>query len=328
MDTDTEGEGKDEKNELPVVRKIATPWGLGRSRSADSFRRVASYGGGMWTKALGGWLLNVPHTPIKEDEQTYPAPRASLRGRMPPSGMIVHNEGATDAGCRTRYLTGADILPSLKTDFERSELSIRGFQYQIDHKEACSALLKAIKRGVSCRIILDKKNFYCSSCVNQAERVEELWRAGCQLRVVTPKGGNWASMHAKTWIIDGAIAYVGSSNLTQNGMGLNKETHKNKETDGSKETFQGNKEITIKVTERSCVADAVKDFENCWEEMQIVDQQMINTMKDKNDVRSDKKKKRSTSSPVKREMRRSLEEELEEVISTGADLYATFDEEF
>ena len=53
--------------------------------------------------------------------------------------------------------------------------------------------------------------------------VEELRLAGCELRQYKPQGAGFASLHAKSWVLDDAVVLTGSVNLTSNGMNRNKE---------------------------------------------------------------------------------------------------------
>ena len=214
---------------------------------------------------------------------------------------------------KAMYLTGLNIWPTLKADIETCRWEFQALQYQIDHTEGCALLMLAItKRGVRGRIILDENNFYDSSCARQAARVEELWKSDCELHVITPPGGNWASMHAKVWIFDKAIYYTGSPNMTHNGM-------------------EKNKECGARIEDEDCVADAVEDFERYWLETKPVNQGMIDCMMRKDAKKKDAKKEasaekkssrnaktRGKSSPVKGS-RRSLDEELEKLIEEKDD---------
>eukprot|EP00973_Karenia_brevis_P029858 4118104-Karenia_brevis.AAC.1 len=57
-------------------------------------------------------------------------------------------------------------------------------------------------QGVSIRMILDRNNFYHSSCIRQALRIEELWQNGALIKVLLPKskdgGKGFPQMHCKT----------------------------------------------------------------------------------------------------------------------------------
>jgi hypothetical protein len=83
------------------------------------------------------------------------------------------------------------MLPAILQDIEKAERTICGFQYQLDHADVIAELILRIGRyGVLGRLILDRDNFFDSSCVRQPARVNELFRAGCLLRVRKPQGAD------------------------------------------------------------------------------------------------------------------------------------------
>jgi len=133
--------------------------------------------------------------------------------------------------------------------------------------------LQQNKRG---RIIFDRSNFFSSSCARQCARVEELFDAGCEMKMVQPKGGGFACMHTKTWIIDGSVVLTGSVNLTHNGL-------------------ENNKEHLWRITNGSAVQQLIEDFEQCWIEADVVEQKDIDLMKETWSTRAEKRGGRSRS---------------------------------
>ena len=99
---------------------------------------------------------------------------------------------------------------------------LEGFQYQLDHTECVIQIIRKLDKGAQAKFLLDKTNFFQSSCARQAPRVKELFEAGCEFRVVKPLGG-FACMHAKTLIVDRITLLAGSVNLTHHGFESNKE---------------------------------------------------------------------------------------------------------
>ena len=75
--------------------------------------------------------------------------------------------------------------------------------------------------------------------------VEELRLAGCELRQYKPQGAGFASLHAKSWLLDNAVVLTGSVNLTSNGLGRNKEH-------------------MLRITTPSVVRSFAEDFESLW----------------------------------------------------------------
>ena len=116
-----------------------------------------------------------------------------------------------------------------------------------------------------------------SSCARQPQRMKELWEAGCQMKLLKPKGGGFARMHVKSLIIDERVVLTGSVNMTHSG-------HEN------------NKEHMYRITEPTAVSDVLADFEKDWGEAELLTQQLINTMLENSEKhRRSREKSRSVS---------------------------------
>jgi phosphatidylserine/phosphatidylglycerophosphate/cardiolipin synthase-like enzyme len=116
------------------------------------------------------------------------------------------------------------MLPIIQRELRDMQTSLCGYQYNLDHTECISQIVvKIAGRSVHGRFILDKKNFYNSSCTRQPARVNDLYQAGCELRVRKPLHGGFSCMHVKCLIIDQKTVLTGSVNLTHNGLENNKE---------------------------------------------------------------------------------------------------------
>jgi phosphatidylserine/phosphatidylglycerophosphate/cardiolipin synthase-like enzyme len=138
------------------------------------------------------------------------------------------------------------MLPAILQDLEKVERTICGFQYQLDHQDIIAEMILRISRyGVQSRLILDKDNFYNSSCVRQSARVNELFRAGGLFRIRKPRGGKYACVHIKCLIFDEEVMLSGSMNLTHNGL-------------------QNNKEHLYRLSEPDFIGEALADFEKEW----------------------------------------------------------------
>eukprot|EP00973_Karenia_brevis_P029996 4135352-Karenia_brevis.AAC.1 len=61
------------------------------------------------------------------------------------------------------------------------------WQYVIDYTQDLMHANMKLGQGLRIRMILDRNNFYHSSCICQALRVEELWRNGALIKVMLPK---------------------------------------------------------------------------------------------------------------------------------------------
>ena len=95
-------------------------------------------------------------------------------------------------------------------------------------------------------MILDKNNYSQSnSRRSECPMVEELRLAGCELRHYKPQGAGFASLHAKSWVLDDAVVLTGSVNLTSNGMNRNKKH-------------------MLRISTPSVVRSYAEDFEDLW----------------------------------------------------------------
>ena len=193
---------------------------------------------------------------------------------------------------KTQFFTGQDISSVVLGELTQMKTSIDGLQYQIDHTQCVVRLVAKLSQGLQGRLLLDKSNFQYSSCARQALRVQELWEAGCQLKVLKPKGSNFACMHVKTLIFDRKTLLTGSVNMTHNG-------------------FENNKEHLYRIPDPHTVAEVLEDFETVWSAAEVVTQDMIDYMLKKHEER--KANPRSRSESVSRGVSRSLASELEEV---------------
>ena len=103
-------------------------------------------------------------------------------------------------------------------------------------------------------------------------------------------------MHAKTWIIDGAVLLTGSANMTHNGL-------------------ENNKEHLYKMQGEGVLSPLRADFELQWADSEIVTPHMMELMLATDDARIEKDRvkhqgkvvKRSDSAPVNRSLSGEIE---------------------
>ena len=124
-------------------------------------------------------------------------------------------------------------------------------------KLLCRKMLEDKLKG---RMILDKSNYSKSSTWGntQCPMVEELRLAGCELRQYKPQGAGFASLHAKSWVLDNAVVLTGSVNLTSNGMSRNKEH-------------------MLRITTPSVVRSYAEDFEELWSRAEPITEEYCET---------------------------------------------------
>ena len=182
------------------------------------------------------------------------------------------------------------------------EKSIDIFAYVIDNTAICNKIMQKLAKGAQGRLVLDRSNFLTSSCARQAERVKELAEAGCAVRTLRPKQGvAFAVMHAKTFIVDGRVVFLGSTNLTHNGL-------------------ENNKEHLLKIYESIIVDKIAADFEETWNIAEEVTQQGIDEMMERDRRRKLKKHEKEVQGRAKasrnsRSARRSPSESADQGLS-------------
>jgi hypothetical protein len=182
------------------------------------------------------------------------------------------------------FYTGADMLPAILNEVTKAERTINGWAYQIDHRDIISAAtLRVARYGVECRLIFDKENFFSSTCARQATGVNELYRAGCLLRIRKPPGGLYSCIHVKSLIFDGKVAMSGSLNLTHNGL-------------------QNNKEHLYRLSEPEFIQEMMADFEKDWILAEPVGDREISIMIAKDLARKDERQAFATQTiPIRQD---------------------------
>jgi hypothetical protein len=197
------------------------------------------------------------------------------------SGSVVsaNAERAPPASTReptVSFFTGSNMIPRLCFEVEEMKESLHGFQYTLDYTTAFMKLCRKLGAGKQAKLILDRKNFYDSSCARQAPRIKELTDAGAMIKILKPEGSGFACMHAKTLIFDKKVVLTGSVNLTHNGL-------------------EHNKEHMLRITEPGTVADFLRDFEETWELATAVGPEELQSMQEKYDKKESKKKNSRSS---------------------------------
>ena len=191
------------------------------------------------------------------------------------------------------YFTGPSMAPAFKESFDDIEHKFAGMQYLADHTASCIQLVLKLTKGVEGRILFDKNQFMSSSAARQCARMQELWDAGCEMRLLKPKGGGYASMHVKCWILDERVLLTGSVNLTHGGL-------------------DNNKEQLLRIRDKTVVQEALADFEATWLEAEVVTQELMNAMQEAWDKREEKKRVAYQGRPRSCSVSRSLSHALDD----------------
>ena len=168
------------------------------------------------------------------------------------------------------FFTGIEMIPTLCREVEEFKESLYGFQYTLDYTTVFLKLCRKLGAGKTAKFILDRKNFFDSSCARQAPRIKELIDAGAMIKILKPEGSGFACMHAKTLIFDKKVVLTGSVNLTHKGL-------------------EHNKEHMLRLTEPGTVADFLRDFEETWEHADTVTSEDLESMLEKYAKKESKK---------------------------------------
>ena len=94
------------------------------------------------------------------------------------------------------------MLPEVFQELEAAKKEVVAILYQCDQTQCFEILRRLLGQKVKVRFLLDRDNFYRSSCVKQAQEVESLWRSNGEIRVQKPVGSGFAVVHTKTIIIE------------------------------------------------------------------------------------------------------------------------------
>ena len=239
------------------------------ARGRQAFSSGAS---GSWKLESGRW----------KDQQ-----RAITRGA--PSSPAAENGGPEDGEPPVEFLSGPEMFPAVMRGIGNMQQSFYAMQYILDHTDVVIQLALKLKDGVVGRVIFDRGNFLDSSAARQAPRVKDLWDVGCQMRMLKPRGGNFASMHAKTIVFDEQVLFSGSVNLSHNGL-------------------ENNTEHLFKIAEPVTVAKLLTSFEETWERAEPVEQHHIDKMLATRERKDAHKYTRSRSHSVSRSLSVELED--------------------
>ena len=187
------------------------------------------------------------------------------------------------------FFPSRTILPMLSTLFDEMTSTFEAMQYVMDHTDLCLKLALKVGKGVRRRIIFDRENFFNSSCARQSGRVCDLYHEGVQMRVIKPTGSGFASMHAKSWIVDGRVLVTGSCNLSHGGL-------------------EHNIEQVVRITDPTVVNAALEEYENVWQNAQEVTRTDINHMvavRTRRNEETEKKKEQGAQERRERSQSRS-----------------------
>ena len=129
----------------------------------------------------------------------------------------------------------------------------------------------------------------------------ELREAGVEIRVFKPRfqGHGFASLHAKTWILDDSLALSGSVNTTDCGM-------------------QGNKEHMFVISQQEAVVKLLADFEGLWSVADPLSQEVLEKLASGyHSKMQERAERRSRSKSVQRELPKRPQQALEDAVDAA-----------
>jgi phosphatidylserine/phosphatidylglycerophosphate/cardiolipin synthase-like enzyme len=220
--------------------------------------------------------------------------------------------GIAGSQLSVEFFTGSQIVPMFLAVVKAMRAGFVMWQYTFDHTAIITQLMMKLYNGAKGRIIVDKGQFFRSSCYRQAIKVKELRDAGCEFRVLEPVGlrpEGYPIMHAKTLIVDKIVAVSGSMNLSHGGA-------------------EDNKEHVYRITCKHAIKAMNSDFEDTWKVSEEVTDDMVKEMLEISDGRTadylrlrgqSRSKSRSASVSRGRSTSRSLGRELAAVAEDPRD---------
>ena len=161
-----------------------------------------------WAEATGELLAGDVFFPLQEDGEPEPARRA---GEEAWAGLLHCSP--------TLGSTPAERFMALSIAGARERLWISN-SYFVPDEHFCDMLSETAKRGVDVRILApDRQSDVKTTYWAGRTHYEALLRAGVRLFEYTA-----AMMHAKTLVVDGAWASIGTNNFDNRSMAFNDET--------------------------------------------------------------------------------------------------------
>ena len=176
-------------------------------------RVTSGDGGGTGSSAISG----SSEVPSKETGEAF-ARRSS--GALRDEGSTL---GRRHGDPEVQIHLFPEIGSVLCRELRRAEQSIMGTCYCFDFTDGCRVIAERARRPVEVRILLDAHQFSSPSCRSQPARVAEMIQWGVTFRRYSPPRGQYAVMHAKSWLIDGSTLLTGSANFTHNAAGSSEE---------------------------------------------------------------------------------------------------------
>ena len=127
-----------------------------------------------------------------------------------------------------------------------------GTAYCFDYEEGVRILADKRRRNISVRILIDEGQYKKPSCKRQSSAIDRLLEWGVEFRSLNPGRGGYSVMHAKSWVVDGTTALIGSPNFTANGM-------------------ENSEEILTIIRNEDCISSYLDWFERLWGIAVVVD---------------------------------------------------------
>ena len=163
-------------------------------------------------QASEGWGLDSLQRVVKEAGSQI----RKVRDAAAPASSVVNNRGTVEVAFSPNQ--GAEELVLRVIDSAKTDLRVMA--YSFTSAKVTSALVRAVKRGVTVYLLADKKHNMGEGSGNKAKSaLSTLQLAGANIRLV----GVYAIFHDKIILSDGQHLQTGSFNYSQSAATRNSE---------------------------------------------------------------------------------------------------------
>ena len=192
-----------------------------RSGGASADASFVSALGASYVTAFGGTPSSPETQPRSPDSSLKKGAEWQLDPPQAEVGIVVARGGseALQGMLVLQLLYHPDIRPHVCAVINAAVSAFCACQYLYDEQFIAVAVINALKRGVTGRMVLDKQKMRRPASWRQPEQVALAIENGLEVRLHQPDPSSlFSAQHEKSVIVDEAIVLVGSANWTRNSM--------------------------------------------------------------------------------------------------------------